>query len=98
MYMNTRLLIGCLIVAGLTLFFGGSSQATSDIRQIDTSELQSMMAQNREICLINVLPKIIHDAKHIPGSLNVPLGRIRDSNALPEKLDSLLVFYCMGQL
>ena len=98
MFMIARLLIGCLIIAGLTLSGGGSGQAASDIQQIDTSELQSMMEQNSEIRLINVLPKIIHDARHIPGSLNIPLGRIRDTNALPKKLDSPLVFYCMGLL
>lgn len=94
----TRSLLGCTIIAGLTLFIGSACHAASDVRQIDTSELQSMMEQNSEIRLINVLPKIIHDARHIPGSLNIPLGRIRDTNALPKKLDSPLVFYCMGLL
>ena len=92
-----RSLIGCLIIAGLALFGGGFGQA-SDIQQIDTPELQSMMEQSSEINLINVLPKIIYDAKHIPGSINIPLGRIRDGNSLPEKLDTPLVFYCMGLL
>ena len=94
----TRSLIGGTIIAGLTLLIAGSCHAASDVRQIDTAELQSMMEQNSEISLINVLPKIIHDAKHIPGSLNIPLGRIRDTNALPKKLNSPLVFYCMGLL
>ena len=98
MFMIARLLIGCLIIAGLTLSGGGSGQAASDIQQIDTSELLSMMERNIEINLINVLPKIIHDAKHIPGSINIPLGRIRDANTLPEKLNTPLVFYCMGLL
>ena len=98
MYMINRPMIGCLIIAGLALIGGGSGQAASDIQQIDTPELQSMMEQSSEINLINVLPKIIYDAKHIPGSMNIPLGRIRDANTLPEKLNTPLVFYCMGLL
>ena len=51
MFMIVRLLIGCLIIAGLTLFGGGSGQAASDIQQIDTSELLSMMERNKESLL-----------------------------------------------
>ena len=98
MCLITRSLIVCLIIVGLVLIGGGSVQAASGIQQIDTTVLKSMIKQNSEMYLINVLPKIIHDAKHIPGSVNIPLGRISDANTLPRKLNTPLVFYCMGLL
>lgn len=93
-----RCLIGFLMITVATIWVAGVSQAASHIKQIDTSELQTMINENSGIHLINVLPKIIHDAKHIPGSVNIPLGQIQDAAALPGRRDTPLVFYCMGLL
>ena len=94
----TRPFYSCLLVFGILLIMGDRCHGSSNIRQIDTSVLQSMMEQDDNLYLINVLPKIIHDNKHIPGSKNIPLGKIREANALPDSLSATLVFYCMGLL
>jgi rhodanese-related sulfurtransferase len=44
------------------------------------------------------LPKIIHDNKHIPGSINIPVSEILTSPLMPTEKDKQLIFYCMGTL
>ncbi len=65
---------------------------------IPTEELAAKIDQGEDICLINVLPKIIYDDRHIPGSINVPIGELATSPLLPEDKRKPLVFYCMGTL
>ena len=98
MNLIARCLVGFLMITGATQWMHGVSQAASQIKQVDTSELQTMIDENGGIHLINVLPKIIHDAKHIPGSVNIPLGQIKNTAVLPGRRDTPLVFYCMGLL
>ena len=91
--------------AFLALFFFMSvcvtsfqAEAAVNWQIITTEELKLKIDQNEDLCLINVLPKVIHDTRHIRGSINIPLGKIATSAQLPEKKDTLLVFYCMGVL
>lgn len=94
----SRLFCSCLLAFSIAWTIGGTCWAAAGVQQIDTPALQSMLARNETIHLINVLPKIIHDAQHIPGSINIPLGQIREAGRLPENRDAHLVFYCMGLL
>ena len=64
---------------------------------VSTKALQSMQEGETEYVLVNVLPKIIHDHMHIPGSVNIPLGAVATSTDLPEDRDTLVIFYCMGR-
>ena len=63
-----------------------------------TEELAAKIDQNVDICLVNVLPKIIYDNRHIPGSINVPISEIALSPLLPDDKRKQLIFYCMGTL
>lgn len=67
-------------------------------RTISTAELHEMMRSKQEVALINVLPKIIYDSMHLPGSTNYPIGKLDKSTGLPFSKDTPLVFYCMGYL
>lgn len=95
---TARSLLSCLLALALGFITCEQSLGAHDIPRIDTPALKTMMAQDDDIFLINVLPKIIHDAKHIPGSINIPLGQLSHSDALPEDRNAPLVFYCMGFL
>lgn len=64
---------------------------------ISTADLQALVESKTDLTLVNVLPKIIHDKMHIPGSLNIPLGAVYGSHDLPENREALIVFYCMGR-
>lgn len=70
----------------------------SQPRDISTSDLQAMIGSDQDFALINVLPKIIFDHMHLPGSINYPIGKFEKLSALPFSRDIPLVFYCMGYL
>lgn len=67
-------------------------------QDVSTEELQAMIASGRDFALINVLPKIIYDSMHLPGSINYPIGKFEKLADLPFPRDIPLVFYCMGHL
>ena len=67
-------------------------------QDISTEQLQAMIASGQEFALINVLPKIIYDSKHLPGSINYPIGKLEQLSDLPFPRNIPLVFYCMGHL
>ena len=64
---------------------------------VSTEDLQALRDSKTKFMLVNVLPKIIHDNMHIPGSVNIPLGAVAESPDLPEDKHVLVVFYCMGK-
>jgi len=65
---------------------------------VSTEDLQALRESKADFLLVNVLPKIIHDQMHIPGSANIPLGAVYESPDLPQDKNTLVVFYCMGKL
>jgi len=73
-------------------------EAHPEYKIISTEALAKKLENGDELCLINVLPKIVHDAKHIEGSINIPIGKIGSSQKLPKDKQKLLIFYCMGTL
>ena len=75
-----------------------SVKSNAKWRNISTAELSAKLESGEDLCLINVLPKIIHDSKHIKGSLNIPIGRLPTSLKLPGDKNKLIIFYCMGTL
>ena len=65
---------------------------------ISTERLAAKIKQGDDICLVNVLPKIIYDNRHIPGSINIPVSEILTSPLMPQEKSKPLIFYCMGTL
>jgi len=64
---------------------------------VSTEALQALRESETKLLLVNVLPKVIHDQMHIPGSVNIPLGAVSGSPDLPKDKNALVVFYCMGR-
>jgi rhodanese-related sulfurtransferase len=67
-------------------------------RPISTAELKELISSNKDFCLVNVLPKILHDTEHIEGSINIPLSQVNTTENLPKNKQKPLIFYCMGIL
>jgi hypothetical protein len=91
----------CAVGLLVLLFFTALSLpclAKPAAKQISTAELKKRIDENADIVLVNVLPKIIYDEKHLPGSINYPIGRIEDQVELPFPNDKPIIFYCMGVL
>jgi len=65
-------------------------------KDISTQNLKAMLDKGESLSLVNVLPRIIHDVKHIEGSLNIPVGKIMTSPEMPKDKTKPIVFYCLG--
>jgi rhodanese-related sulfurtransferase len=74
------------------------AQATEHYKTITTEELKRRLDANEKICLVNVLPAVIHAERHIKGSINIPIGKIDSSEKLPKDKNKPIVFYCMGKM
>jgi len=61
---------------------------------ISTDELKQRLESDRPPVLINVLPQSAHEAKHIPGSVNVPVDDIEQVKRLVPNTDDAIVVYC----
>ena len=87
------------IFAALLCFLICASGAwASEIQEIDPQELKSRLDAGEELILVNTLPPLLHQVKHLPGSINIPVSLIEEQ--LPAQvadLDAPLVFYCMGK-
>jgi rhodanese-related sulfurtransferase len=73
-----------------------AEEAASHWPILSTEELRVLKQGGSEFLLVDVLPKIMYDEAHIPGSSNIPLGSIRTTPHLPKDKNTLLIFYCMG--
>lgn len=93
---RSKIYLGTVLIFFLAVTYGGA--AISEVRNLSTAELRSVMKDNPDIVLINVLPKIIFDTRHIEGSKNVPLGQLSSINDFVQDKQTPLIFYCMGRL
>jgi len=91
-------IIAMIVAVFFALTPAHAVKSTAKWGNISTAELSAKLESGEDVCLINVLPQIIHDSKHIKGSINIPIGRLPTSLKLPDDKSKLLVFYCMGTL
>ncbi|MEQ9397996.1 MAG: rhodanese-like domain-containing protein [Longimicrobiales bacterium] len=62
---------------------------------LSRSELKSMMDQNENFVLVEVLPEDEYESGHLPGAVNVPGDRLRSTvPALVPDRDTTVVVYC----
>ena len=89
-----RIVISVMAIAFLGLF--SAVWAEKKWETITAMELKVRVDSGEDICLVNVLPKVIFNNGHIPGSINIPIGKLSRSSDLPKDKNTPLVFYCMG--
>jgi len=61
---------------------------------ITADELKEALESERPPVLINTLPREAHEARHIPGSVNVPTDDIETITSLVPNKDEPIVVYC----
>jgi len=61
---------------------------------ITADDLKDALASDRPPVLINTLPREAHEARHIPGSVNVPVDDIERVEDLVPNKDDRIVVYC----
>ena len=94
-----RWLRGFLALAVLAFSFvltPGTGAQEKNWRAISTKELKTMLDKGEGFCMVNVLPRIIHDVNYIKGSINIPIGKIKTSPEMPKDKTKPIVFYCLG--
>lgn len=71
------------------------------VKHLRTSRLEEMLERNEDFHLIDVRPEVGFQAKHVPGSANVPLAEGRDFVERVVRLtgdrDARIVVYCACQ-
>lgn len=83
------ILLGLVLLAPLTCL--------ADWPDISAKELKAMLDTGKPMLLINPLSDIEYSQGHIPGSVNIPLHTIMQSDRLPEDKQSLVITYCLSQ-
>ena len=61
---------------------------------ISAEDLKEALESEHPPVLINTLPRKAHEAKHIPGSVNVPVDAIDQVDTLVPNKDEQIVVYC----
>ena len=67
----------------------------NQVRDLTAPEVREMVEEDGAL-LVHVLSRIEFDMQHIPGSINIPVTALADSDLLPREKDRSLIFYCMG--
>ena len=68
------------------------------VSEIKTDELVGIIEAGAPLTLVDARPVSRYDQAHIPGSISIPVAKLKKNQAevLPEDKDKLLVFYCGG--
>ena len=93
-----RVLFGLIC---LTLTFGFSVMAddlqAKDFGNISVKELKAKIDAGEKLFLLNPLSDIEFNEGHIPGSVNVPLHAVHNTDKLPKDKSTLIITYCKGR-
>lgn len=65
------------------------------IHELSAPELKQLLTK-QNVTLVNVLSEIEYQIQHIPGSINVPVVEMENTEKLPEDKNAALIFYCLS--
>lgn len=88
--------IVCFMLVAFECFFLSSVMA-EDFPEITAEQLKAKMDAGEKLLLINPLNEIDFAAKHIPGSVNIPLQIMPYTDKLPKDKTQLIITYCLGR-
>lgn len=92
---RTSMMYGCLLNLCACLFLSCPAFATVHYQQITAPETKLLMEKGDGVLLIMVLSQLEFELHHIPGSVNIPIGKLKKSSLLPTDKNTPLIFYCM---
>lgn len=64
-------------------------------QEISAPEVKNML-ENTNVRVIHVLSSIEYKMQHIPGSINIPVIKLKTSKLMPADKKMPIIFYCMG--
>ena len=91
-----RIILVCIAI----LLLGGNvvsaGSGLEPFKQITAPEVKDLIEGGKAI-VVHVLSEIEYNVQHIPGSINIPIVKMKSTDKLPKDKDTPLVFYCMGK-
>ena len=89
-----------LIPWGAILLFlvasaGAAHSENEEYKKVTAPEVKDLLDGSRAIA-VHVLSRIEFEMQHIPGSINIPITEMNETDKLPAQKDAPLIFYCMG--
>lgn len=78
----------------MSFFFVSGNASAEETQWISLCELHSRMNAGEKMMLLSPQTDIIFNEGHIPGSTNIPLSQIVNTDKLPRDKDVLIVIYC----
>jgi rhodanese-related sulfurtransferase len=95
--MQRYTLFSIVFIVGLALLVGGSLPCpAADIQIITTPELKKWLDADQKPFLVYSLSRVEFYEERIPGSVCIPTEQMKASRELPRKMDTPIVFYCLG--
>lgn len=83
-----------IVILGLLLTEWPVSAGPSP--SIITAPEVKQLLESGNALLVHVLSRLEYQFQHIPGSINIPIDKVRESKKMPENKMTPIVFYCMG--
>ena len=80
-----------LILVPLLLFTPAIWAA--DFPDISTPDLKNKLDAKESFFLLNSESDITFNAEHIPGAVNIPVGKLQATDKLPQDKEKLIVIY-----
>ncbi len=68
----------------------------ADYKVLSATELKNILDSGKKYMLLNPLSDIEFNQGHIPGSVNIPLHSLMNSDKLPRDKGTLIITYCLG--
>lgn len=88
-----------LVIPALMLLvcLAAAPVSAKDFPEITAKQLKAKIDAGEKLTLLNPLSDIEFKAKHIPGSINIPLQELLIAENLPKDKNQLIVTYCLGR-
>ena len=90
--------IAMLVFLGVMIMAGTIRQGhAGNWKDLSASDLKDKIDSGATVFLLNPLSDIEFNEGNIPGSVNVPLHEIMNTDKLPTDKQALIVTYCLGR-
>jgi hypothetical protein len=96
--MKFRMVYMTILLVGLALLISGAvtGLAAEELQVITTPQLKQWLASGQKPFLVYTLSQVEFYEERIPGSVCIPTEQMQTSRELPQKMDTPMVFYCLG--
>jgi rhodanese-related sulfurtransferase len=84
------------LCAGLAVIWAASAAWAASFKDLTAQELKTKLDSGETVVLVNPLSDLEFNEGHVPGSINIPLHLIPNTDQLPSDKTTPIVTYCLG--